>query len=82
MKIALIVEGKTERAFMPYLREYLKNRLPGSKPKLDPVPYDGHIPKEGKLKRVVENLLKGKHAADHVIALTDVYTGTTPPDFQ
>ena len=25
MKIALIVEGKTEKAFIPYLREYLQN---------------------------------------------------------
>lgn len=81
MKIALIVEGKTERAFVPHLREYLKNRLPTKMPRLDPVPYDGCIPKEDKLKRVVENLLGGTNPADHVIALTDVYTGTTPPDF-
>lgn len=50
-------------------------------PKLDFFPYDGRIPKENKLKRVVENLLRGKFPADHVIALTDVYTGTNPPDF-
>lgn len=82
MKISVIVEGKTERAFMPHLREYLKNRLPGGMPKLDPLPYDGRIPKGDKLKRVVEDLLKGRDAADHVIALTDVYTGSNPPDFQ
>ncbi len=81
MKIAVIVEGKTEKAFIHNLREYLKKRLPGNMPKLDPVPYDGRIPKDGKLKRVVENLLQGANAADCVIALTDVYTGTTPPDF-
>lgn len=81
MKISIIVEGKTEKAFMPYLREYLKARLPGGMPKLDIFPYDGRVPKEDKLKRVVENLLHGRNAADHVIALTDVYTGTNPPDF-
>ncbi len=82
MKISIIVEGKTEKAFMLHLREYLKKRLPVRMPKLDPVPYDGRIPKEKKLKRLVENLLQGSNAADYVIALTDVYTGTTPPDFE
>ncbi|NMC44736.1 MAG: DUF4276 family protein [candidate division Zixibacteria bacterium] len=81
MKIAVIVEGKTEKAFFPHLREYLKKRLQADMPRLDPLPYDGRIPKEDKLKRVVENLLGGSNPADHVIALTDVYTGTTPPDF-
>lgn len=82
MKISIIVEGKTEKAFMPYLREYLKTRLPGGMPQLDPFVYDGRIPKGDKLKRVVANLLQGRSAAECVIALTDVYTGTTPPDFQ
>ena len=82
MKISIIVEGKTEKAFIPYLREYLKSRLPGTMPKLDTFPYDGRIPKEDKLMRVVANLLSGPRAADHVIALTDVYTGGQPPDFQ
>ncbi|MHB8782132.1 MAG: DUF4276 family protein [Desulfobacteria bacterium] len=81
MKISIIVEGKTEKAFMPYLREYLKTRLPGGMPKLDTVPYDGRIPKEDKLRRVVVNLLSGPRAVNHVIALTDIYTGTNPPDF-
>ncbi len=82
MKISIIVEGKTEKAFMLHLRKYLKKRLPTRMPKLDPVPYDGRIPKEKKLKRLVENLLQGSNAADYVIALTDVYTGTNPPDFE
>jgi hypothetical protein len=77
MKIAVIVEGKTEKAFMPSLRKYLEKRLPGNMPRLDMLPYDGRIPKEDKLKRVVEGLLSGKYAADYVIALTDVYTGTS-----
>lgn len=82
MKIAIIVEGKTEKAFLPYLREYLKKHLPGAMPKLDPLPYDGRIPKGDKLKRTVEGLMRGRSAANHVIALTDVYTGTNPPDFR
>lgn len=81
MKIAVIVEGKTERAFFPYLRRFLKTRLEGNMPKLDPHPYDGRIPTGEKLKRVVQNLLSGRDAADYVIALTDVYTGSQPPDF-
>ena len=83
MKISIIVEGKTEKAFMPYLREYLKPLLPGRMPNLDAYPYNGRIPLENKLKRVVENLLNfGHNPANHVIALTDVYTGSQPPDFQ
>ena len=51
-------------------------------PKLDPVPQAGRIPKGVALKRLVETLLTcGKEPADAVIALTDVYTGTNPPDF-
>lgn len=82
MKIAILVEGKTERAFLGCLRRFLKSRLTGNMPRLDVLPYDGRIPKEDKLRRVVESLLQGGNAADHVIALTDVYTGTVPPDFQ
>jgi hypothetical protein len=63
MKIALIVEGKTEKAFLPYLRAYLKARIAGNMPRLDVVPYDGRIPKEDKLRRVVENLLTGPRDA-------------------
>jgi len=81
MKISILIEGKTEKAFIRHLREYLKKHLPADMPKLDPVPYDGRIPKEDELKRVVMNLLQGRNPADHVIALTDVYTGTNPPDF-
>jgi hypothetical protein len=77
MKIAVLIEGKTEKAFMRYLQEYLKVRLPGKMPKIISSCYDGRIPKEDKLKRVVKNLLTGKNAVDYVIALTDVYTGTS-----
>jgi len=81
MKISIIVEGKTEKAFLRHLRNFLEPRLAGNMPKLDILPYDGRIPKENKLRRVVENLLQGKQPADYVIALTDVYTGANPPDF-
>ncbi len=77
MKISLMVEGQTERAFLPHLRRFLEGRLAGRMPRLDPVLYDGRLPKGDKLKRDVERLLRtGQPPADAVIALTDVYTGT------
>ncbi len=82
MKITLIVEGKTERAFLPYLRKFLVTRLPDNMPRLDVIPYDGRIPTGEKLKRDVERLLNGRSPSDHVIALTDVYTGSQPPEFE
>ena len=82
MKITVIVEGKTEKVFIPHLRKFLQTRLAGNMPTLNTHSYDGRIPKEDKLKRVVNNLLSGRSAVDHVIALTDVYTGATPPDFK
>ncbi len=82
MRIAVIVEGRTERVFIPYLRAFLETQLAGQMPRLDPLPYDGPIPKGPKLRRVVENLLGDcVRPADAVIALTDVYTGAQPPDF-
>ena len=82
MKISILVEGKTEKAFKPFLITYLQTRLPGKMPKLDMVPYDGRIPTGEKLKRVVENLLNAKkEPSQAVIALTDVYTGSIPPQF-
>jgi hypothetical protein len=74
VKITILVEGKTETAFKPHLRAFLQARLTNRMPRLDPYPYDGRIPKEGKLKRTVETLLRTD--SDAVIALTDVYTGT------
>ena len=81
MKISIIVEGKTEKVFLPSLRKFLTKKLNGTPPKLDAVPCGGRIYTGDKLKRTVENLLRGKKPADHVIALTDVYTGTEPPEF-
>jgi hypothetical protein len=82
VRIAIIVEGRTEIAFLPHLREFLRTRLAGRMPKLDLVPYKGRVPKEDRLRREVDRLLtSGKDPADAVIALTDVYTGTGPRDF-
>jgi hypothetical protein len=74
MKIAILVEGATEMAFRKKLREFLQSRLEQKMPRLDFKPQHGGIPKEGKLKRIVENLLDND-GYDAVIALTDVYTG-------
>lgn len=82
MRIAILVEGRTEKSFKPYLIAFLTTLLAGKMPKLDFVPYDGRIPTGDKLRRVVENLLSDKkQPADAVIALTDVYTGSNPPEF-
>ena len=72
-----MVEGKTERAFKPYLLEFLRTRLSGSMPNLDFFPCDGRVYRGDKLRKTVEDLLRnGKVPSDAVIALTDVYTGT------
>lgn len=77
MRIALIVEGRTEKAFVDPLRRFLETRLQGSMPRLSPHVYDGRIPTDDKLSRVVDRLLNdSRQPADAVIALTDVYTGT------
>jgi hypothetical protein len=77
VKLAVLVEGRTETAFKTHLVEFLKLRLEKRMPKLDFFPYDGRIPKEDKLRRTVEALLRnGRNPSDAVIALTDVYTGT------
>jgi hypothetical protein len=77
VKISLLIEGRTEKALLPHLRRFLETRLHGRMPNIDPLPYDGRIPKGEKLKRIVENLLSsGDRASDAVVALTDVYTGT------
>lgn len=77
MRIPIIVEGRTEQAFMPALRGFLSQQLSGRMPNLDPLPYHGRIPTGEKLKRVVESLLEDrKSPVEAVIALTDVYTGS------
>ena len=76
MKITILVEGKTERAFKPHLTAFLAKRLAGRMPRLDMFPYHGRIPRGEDLRRKIENLLSGRQASDAVIALTDVCTGT------
>lgn len=77
MKISVLVEGKTEKVFLPFLREFLAKKLDGRMPNIDPFPYNGRIPKGNELRRRVEALLSyGKAPSDAVVALTDVYTGT------
>jgi Domain of unknown function (DUF4276) len=81
VKIAILVEGKTEMAFKRHLRTFLEARLLGRMPNLDFVPYDGRIPTKHTLRRVVTNLLTiGVRPAEAVVALTDVYTGTNDFD--
>jgi hypothetical protein len=78
VKITIIVEGKTETAFKPHLRAFLEPRLQGKMPRLDFFPQNGRIPTEEKLRRDVAKLLSnGDPLSDAVIALTDVYTGTS-----
>jgi len=75
-KFVLMVEGATEKAFLPAVRDYMAVRLGSEpKPRIETHVFDGRIPKGETLRRHVERLLTGKDAADAVIALTDVYTG-------
>ena len=76
MKITILVEGDTERVFVPSLRDLLSRHLAGKMPNLSVQPYDGRIPKGDRLRRIVEDLLTKRPRSDAVIALTDVYTGT------
>ncbi len=78
VKISILVEGRTETAFKPHLIAFLEGRLAGRMPRLDMFPYHGRIPRGDDLRRKVETLLAvGKPPSDAVIALTDVYTGTS-----
>ncbi len=74
MKITIICEGKTEKAFNPCLKSFLSDRLPGKNPKLRYDVHDGAIPSGKKLKKLVDTLLAtGPVKSDAVVALTDVY---------
>lgn len=80
MKIVILVEGQSEAAFSPFLKDYIYKRLPTgvNRPKLSINRYDGRIPKNERLRKIVENEIRS--GADAVIALTDIYTGSG--DFQ
>lgn len=81
MKVSIIAEGKTERAFIRHLRTFLEPHLSCRMPTIAANIYHGRIPTGDKLKRRVDQLLNGQNPSDHVIALTDVYTGTNQNDF-
>ena len=81
MKISIIAEGKTEKAFLSHLRMFLEPRLTGMMPAFSANIYDGRIPTGDALKKRVLLLLNGSKPSDHVIALTDVYTGMNQHDF-
>jgi hypothetical protein len=57
VRIAILVEGDTEKAFLPSLQAFLSRHLAGRMPRLSVRPYDGRIPKGDKLRRIVEDLL-------------------------
>jgi hypothetical protein len=81
MRISIICEGKTERAFKPHLIAFLKTRLAEQMPTLKFDHHDGPIPTAKKLQRVVSNLLNtGRDRSDAVIALTDVYPAFADAD--
>lgn len=63
VRIAILVEGKTEQAFKPHLQAFLKTRLEGRMPKLDIVPQDKGIPTGQKLRRLVQLLLNDRKRA-------------------
>ncbi len=70
----ILVEGATEKALLPALRRFLERHLSGKMPRLQARSFDGRLPKEKVLQRWVKLLLQT--SADHVIALSDVYTGS------
>jgi hypothetical protein len=74
VKITIICEGKTEKAFNPYLKSFLTDRLPGKNPALRYDVHNGAIPSGKNLKKLVDTLLAtGPVKSDAVIALTEVY---------
>jgi len=78
VKITVLVEGRTETAFKTHLMRFLKLRLTERMPNVDFFRYDGRIPRGDKLRGTVNALLRnGRSPSDAVIALTDVYTGTS-----
>ena len=66
--IVVLVEGATEKALFPAIREFLAPRLPAGMPKLIPSPCDGRLPTGEKLCRRVRHLLEDGNDAviDHM----------------
>ncbi|HBE03827.1 MAG: hypothetical protein A2096_16800 [Spirochaetes bacterium GWF1_41_5] len=57
----MLIEGKTEKVFLPVFRNFLAGRLTGRMPKLDPLIYDGRISSRINFAGIVENLLKSSN---------------------
>jgi hypothetical protein len=53
MKITIIVEGRTEKVFIPQLRSFLVTRLSGRMPTIHPNVYNGRIPKKKNSRRLL-----------------------------
>jgi len=70
------MEGSTEIAFKPHLLRFLAKRLNSLGGKMPTIVIDkkGHLT-SSTLSRDVQHHLMGSRRVDHVIALTDVYTG-------
>ena len=81
VKISIIAEGKTEQVFFSHLRALLETHLAGKMPSIFSNIYNGRIPTGNALRKRVSQLLYGSNPSDHVIALTDVYTGPNQHDF-
>lgn len=75
MRIALLVEGDTEKAFLSSLRRFLQSRISGRMPRITPHPADGLLGRKEHLQKEVFRHLQMDDEI-HVIALADVYTGT------
>ena len=65
MKITILVEGKTEQAFKPYLLQFLMSRLADRMPNVGFFPCQGRVYKEDKLRRTVEDLGRELPEADN-----------------
>jgi hypothetical protein len=76
LKITILVEGDTERVFKPILNGFLQRHLSDRMPKLTFAEYNGRVEKGDALRKRVSAELSEPNAAQFVIALTDVYTGT------
>lgn len=73
MRISILAEGSTERAFLPFLRNHIQRSLPTGSlpPRISVRSFDGGIATRDKLARNVQHWLRS--GEDHVIVLTDIH---------
>jgi len=76
--IVIVAEGETEEALLPALRAYVIEKS-GRSPKLKCLRMDGTVFERSKLLRLVDLTLR---EFDHVIVLTDQYSGTPAKNFE